>query len=58
MNTTEREALIALSVSELLNWQEKAQDCAQSKKNDFALLFKKDYTVYIHTEAALCHPNV
>ncbi|KAK2823506.1 hypothetical protein Q7C36_020106 [Tachysurus vachellii] len=30
MNTTEREALITLSISELLNWQEKAQDCAQS----------------------------
>ncbi|XP_058267542.1 E3 ubiquitin-protein ligase listerin isoform X2 [Hemibagrus wyckioides] len=30
MTTTEREALIALSIAELLNWQEKEQDCAQS----------------------------
>ncbi|KAF7701263.1 E3 ubiquitin-protein ligase listerin [Silurus meridionalis] len=30
MSTTEREALIALSIAELLNWQEKEQDCAES----------------------------
>ncbi|XP_053501105.1 E3 ubiquitin-protein ligase listerin isoform X2 [Ictalurus furcatus] len=30
MTTTEREALIALSIAELLNWQENEQDCAQS----------------------------
>ncbi|XP_062870283.1 E3 ubiquitin-protein ligase listerin [Trichomycterus rosablanca] len=28
--TTEREALVALSIAELLNWQEKKQDCAES----------------------------
>ncbi|KAK3550418.1 hypothetical protein QTP86_025164 [Hemibagrus guttatus] len=30
MTTAEKEALIALSIAELLNWQEKEQDCAQS----------------------------
>ncbi|XP_034168229.2 E3 ubiquitin-protein ligase listerin [Pangasianodon hypophthalmus] len=30
MTTTEREALIALSIAEFLNWQEREQDCAQS----------------------------
>lgn len=37
MTTTEREALIALSIAELLNWQENEQDCAQSKINEFTL---------------------
>ncbi|KAM9456136.1 E3 ubiquitin-protein ligase listerin [Clarias gariepinus] len=30
MTSTDREALIALSIAELLNWQEREQDCAQS----------------------------
>lgn len=43
MTTTEREALIALSIAELLNWQEREQDCAQSKINDFTLKKKKAF---------------
>ncbi|TSK16143.1 E3 ubiquitin-protein ligase listerin [Bagarius yarrelli] len=38
MTTTEGEALIALSIAELLNWQEKEQDCAQSVWASLAVL--------------------